>query len=140
MRRVTFFFALFGLLFLVSCSKPDPKMQEAFEIHSQALEVQERLKPVMKELIQRSNNIQVQGRALTDQEISFSESVISLGASYDEWNKNHIVVPGFEKHHKCDGNHDHAPPLKLTGDEMISVQKEFLEKITEMEKQALALK
>lgn len=132
-------------LFIISCGtsnstvKEDPLLKEAFGYHKEAIEVQKSFKANLKELENRKNGIQVQGRALTDGEIKFTEDVHKLLRDYELWNENHVEVPGYEHDHDHSGHdhdhdHSHGNDVQLTPKDMLETQKAFLNNIKEIKK------
>ena len=150
MHLITKLIFLCLLILTANCggtSEEDQKLlEEAASIHQQAIEIEEKIKPKMEALIQRKNQINIQGRALTDAEIAFVEKVEQLQTSYDYWEENHVEVPGFEHdHHGHEGHdhdhdHDHGNQLKVTAADMLLIQKEFRDSISAIQQKVEKLK
>lgn len=58
---------------------------EVKELHAASLEAETALAPKLEELVQRSNSINIQGRALTPEEQAFSEAVSKLESDFAAW-------------------------------------------------------
>ncbi len=97
-------------------------MQEAFELHVKSMEI--------------AND----SKELLDQIPAGHEEKNRLQARLKEWNDNIIEVPGFEHHHHHGHSHDHNhshSQLELTPDDMLIVQKEFLDSIQSIQRRIL---
>jgi hypothetical protein len=114
-----------------TAKKEDPVLKEAAEAHRQALEVEKAVAPLLGELVQVKNNLNVQGRTLTPEEQSVIQAVESIEASYSRWEETHVEVPGYE--HEAEGDshagHDHGPKLDLSPQDMLLVQRELRDTI-----------
>ncbi len=119
-------------------SESSKTLEEAKKVHLNALEVEKKVSSTLKQLVQRKNSINVQGRALTEEEKAFVEKVEKLETDLAYWRENLIEVPGLEHDHSHDhdGHHHHhnAPDPQLTDQEILDAQNVFLESIKEMEK------
>lgn len=140
---------LLGLFVLAAncggSSGEDQKLlEEAGQIHQQALEIEQKVKPRLEALIQEKNRINIQGRALTEAEIAFVNQVEALEKSYAFWEENHVEVPGFEHDHHDhaghDHSHDHKPGLDVTASDMLLIQQEFRDSITAIQARVEKLK
>ena len=117
--------AILIVIFLFSCSSSDKKiLQEATNIHNQSLEVEKEVSEKFEELQQVSNSINIQGRALTEDEIRFTREVELLGLSLNYWQENHLEVPkeGYQNDNK-------DAPVKFTANDILTIQKEFNDSI-----------
>ena len=96
-------FMLFTLAILVIKCQPaqDEKalLGEAAKIHNEAVQIEIQIQPQLEQLVQQKNSIQIQGRALSEEEMTFVQLVDGLQASMDWFNKNHVEVPGYEHEH-----------------------------------------
>ena len=92
-------------------SQKDPILVEAFEIHKEAVDIAANALKVCDELpagdVRRTK----------------------FRATLEDWGDNLIEVPGFHYHHDGLGHHHNRPPIKLTPDEALKVQKEFRDSI-----------
>ena len=111
--------------------KASELLKEAAMIHQEAINIEQALQPELQALIQRANGINIQGRALTEEEMAFVKAVENLRASYGYWEENHVEVPGFEHEHGHDHDHDHhhGPGLEVSPADMLLIQKEFRDSI-----------
>lgn len=133
---------LFFAIMLASCSgssSVDPLLQEAFDYHMEAMDIEKTLAEKLKEIETKKNSIQIQGRALTEDEMNFLDSANRTSSIYEIWQNNRVEVPGFEHahDHSHDG-HDHHhhhhgnSNVKLTPQQMMEVQKESLKNIKDI--------
>lgn len=139
MHIIKSFFPFFLLATILSaCSTgaaSDPLLIEAFDFHSKAIEVEKSFLPELEKLRSKKNSIQIQGRALTDDEMSFIDSANRMEATYESWQKNRIEVPGFEHAHDHSGNcqhHHNSSKIQLTSQQMKEIQEESLQSITDI--------
>ncbi|HMN91026.1 MAG TPA: hypothetical protein PKD70_07795 [Saprospiraceae bacterium] len=127
---------------LIACGqaskKENPILAEAAEIHAQAMRIEQTMKPNLEALIQIKNNLNIQGRALTSQEQDLITQIELLAARYAYWEENHVEVPGHEHHDHADHahhdhdhhhGHHHNANLDLSPQDMLLVQREFLDSI-----------
>lgn len=146
MKNIFSSILLIGLALLYACgggtttSKVDDKklLEEAAEIHNEAIKIDKVLQPRLKSLIEKSNGLQVVGRPLTPDEQLTIRAIDQIRARYEYWDKNHIEVPGHEGAHDHDHDHDHdhshGASLELSATDMLSVQKEFRDSIIAIQK------
>ncbi|KGE86977.1 MAG: hypothetical protein ACE362_10795 [Phaeodactylibacter xiamenensis] len=144
MRSTLFFFLLLTLTACASGEPTDPKLEEAASLHEKALQSEEALRPLLDSLEQRHNQMSVQGRALTEAEQSFLQSVSKLQQRYAQWKEERIEVPGHEHahHHDHDHDHDHTHGKKMpeaTPDHMLNIQRESLDSILVLKEEAETL-
>lgn len=109
-----------SLLLSYGCSsneKHDPVLTQANQVHLEALDLHEAMELKLD--------------SLRAQVVSPSDSRLdSLAEALAEWEGRLIEVPGFEDQHDHEGHeHDHRPAPELTPDQMLAVQREFLEEI-----------
>lgn len=134
MRNILNFF-LGSILFLFSCSTSknvdNQVLEEAFNIHSESTSIENGLLSKIEDLNQIKNQINIQGRALTEDEILITEKIDKTLASHKFWKDNLPTVPGFEEHHKHDGpcTHKHGNELELLPEDWVNVQREFKDSI-----------
>ncbi len=118
-------------------------LEEAFNYHTQAMQLEKVFIKNQLQLVSRRNSIQVQGRALTDQELKWLEDEGKVQLGYEEWQKSIIEVPGFEHDHDHGEHghhhHHHAPSVNLTAEDMLETQKALLDRIIELNDQAKTL-
>ena len=109
-------FLLFFLIQLIffgcsDSSKKDPKLLEAFEIHKESVHTVAKALEILEKLPEND----------------------SMRSKFDDrlnvWGEDLVEVPGFHYHHEGLGHHHNRPPLKLTTDEVLLVQKEFRDSI-----------
>ncbi len=113
---------------LVSCSSGNEKMlQEATELHEQSLKIEKEISIKFEELEQLKNNINIQGRALTDAEIKFTQEVDLLGSSLHQLKENLAKSP------KSD-------PTKISAKESLAIQKELNDSIMAIQAMLKAIK
>ena len=136
-----FKYSLLLLFFAYACgthehAEDDKVLKEAAKIHLDAIAIEKTVKPKLDELIQRKNQLAVQGRELTLEEQNFIAKIDNLQASYNFWEENHVEVPGAEHdhdHHHDHGHdhhhHDHSPQLEVLPADMLIIQKEFRDSI-----------
>ena len=126
-------------------------LQEAAEVHTEALKIEKEIQSKLEALQQRKNTINIQGRALTEAEIAFVNQVEALEASLRYWEENHVEVPGFEHNHDEEGHshdhdhghnhdHNHEAKLEVAPTDMLIIQKEFRDSMLAMQKRVLALR
>ena len=115
-------FNLILIIFLISgCTSNNEKiLLEASEIHDQSLEIEKEVNSKFDSLKQTSNSINIQGRALTEEEIKFTREVELLGLSLDYWQENHLEVPSSDQLNKKDEN-----TVYFSAQDILMIQKEF---------------
>ena len=74
--------ALFG-----SCHGTQEKalMKKANQLHEEAASIEADLNDKLRELIQKKNSINIQGRALTQEELAFVDVIENLESNYHQW-------------------------------------------------------
>ena len=120
------YLTLFLLAFLLAnCSSSNEKtLKEAVEIHEQSLEVEKEIAPKFEALEQAMNSINIQGRALTEDEIKFTRDVELLGLSLNYWKENHLEVPQND-----DLNKNNRSTIKFSAQDILLIQKELNDSI-----------
>ena len=82
---------LFSFLILLalccSCHGTQEKalMRKANQLHEEAAHIEADLNGKLKELIQKKNSINIQGRALTQEELAFVDVIENLESNYHQW-------------------------------------------------------
>ena len=98
----------------VGCFGPtdkDPKLQEAFEIHKEAVDIAAKAVDVWKK-------------------IPIDDSMrLKFDSKLQDWGDGLPEVPGFHYHHDGLGHHHNKPPLKVSPDDMLIIQKGFRDSI-----------
>jgi len=120
------YLSLFLIAILIfSCSPNyDEILKEATEVYKQSLEIEQEILPKFEELEQASNSINIQGRALTEEEIKFTRDVELLGLRLNYWKENHIEVP------KADSlQNQNRSTVKFSAKDILLIQKEFNDSI-----------
>lgn len=136
LKSFLFFFSF--ALILSACNTgaaSDPLLVEAFDFHTKAIEVEKIFVPKLEELRNKKNGIQIQGRALTEDEMSFIDATNRMESTYESWQKNRIEVPGFEHAHDHSGNcqhHHNSSKVQLTPQQMKEIQEESLQGIKDI--------
>ena len=125
------FFSLTILLLVIifSCShshKSDPLLKEAFLLHEQSIKTAQEVERIMQELPD-SNQYR-----------------LNIESRLANWNDNLIEVPGFDHDHSHHGHnhshdHGHRPPIELTPEDMLMVQRELLDSVQTMRDELLLL-
>lgn len=113
---------------LFSCQSPQSGggNDEAAKIHLEILAIESALADKIDSLIQVRNQLAIQGRALTPEEIAFNNAVTSIESSITYWRDNLPEPPGLEHDHAGhDHHHHHGPALNVTPEQMLAIQKEF---------------
>lgn len=75
----------FASTFLLAFSCQDAVQQQINELHTSTMQLMGEFSPQMEELNQRAISINIQGRALTDEEMSFVDEVAALEGGYNDW-------------------------------------------------------
>jgi hypothetical protein len=81
---------------VVSCnatSTQDAQMKQAAALYEEALTLEEKVAPLVEELIQRRNSLSVQGRALSGEEQNFIDRVYALEERFAKWKESRIAMP-----------------------------------------------
>ncbi len=137
------------LSFLFSCAgsssesaEQDPQLTQANILHLEAMETEKEFKKIFNELENLKNSIQVQGRELNEEEMSFVDMMGRMDKVYATWLSNRIEVPGFEHAHDHDDghhHHHHGTDVQLTPQQMFDVQEESLKTMNGMLERAKVL-
>lgn len=144
MKSVGALLALF--LFSAACTNQaaDQKiLEQAAAIHEQADRLAQEVKPLIEELTQRKNRLNIQGRALQPEELDFVARADAAETAFRFYVDNHAEVPGFDHHgnhdHDHDHDHHHGPQTKITAEHALSIQQELLDSLQSAKAQAEAL-
>ena len=141
------FFLFFALFLLAACGSnhthqdDDKDLLKAATLHQDAIDVEKIVKPKLDGLVQKKNSLNIQGRALTEAEMSFVRQVETLEDNYRYWTENHVEVPGHghDGHdhghgHDHDHDHDHGAQLEVSSADMLIIQQEFKDSIQAIQK------
>jgi ABC-type nickel/cobalt efflux system permease component RcnA len=143
MKPAAYLLALFFALSACTDKSADKQMlEEAAAIHLEADQLQQAVKPLIDELVQRKNSINIQGRALQAEELDFLAGVESVETAYRFYIDNHAEVPGFEHHdhdHDHDHDHHHGPQTKITAKHALAIQQELRDSLLSAKGRAEAL-
>jgi hypothetical protein len=141
MKPTVYLLALSLVLSACSGKSADKQMlEEAAAIHLEADQLQQAVKPLIDELVQRKNSINIQGRALQAEELDFLAGVESVETAYRFYIDNHAEVPGFEHHdHDHDHGHHHGPQTKITAKHALAIQQELRDSLLSAKGRAEAL-
>ena len=84
-----------GLLFIVaclgsSCNSVQEKtlLKKASKIHQESVQIESTLNKKLKELVEKKNSINIQGRALSTEELTFVDIIEQLELTYQSWKEN----------------------------------------------------
>lgn len=135
---------IFSLFLLLGCS---PKTEPNSEIHlskalnllSETLNTEALLKPLLNELQQQNNNIQIQGRALTDAELKRTAEIDQLLQDYKDWDAALVLLPGFEAQIKGHEEHAHQSPATIKAKALYELQQKSRETLGKIKDRAEAL-
>jgi uncharacterized protein YcfL len=121
---------------IFSCSSSNEKiLKEASELHEQSLNIEKEVLSKFEELEQTKNSINIQGRALTEEEIKFTREVDLLGLSLNYWLENHPQVPQIDQQ-----KNEKPSSVKFTPQDILLIQKEFNDSISAIRVRVNALK
>ena len=120
------------IILLLSCSPKTDRTSEiylskALNLLSETLKTEEELKPLLANLEQEKNSIQIQGRALSKEEIQRIEAIDQLLGDYQEWDANLILIPGFETQIRGDRAAGYQTPKDLKAKELYELQQKSRE-------------
>ncbi|MEK7256552.1 MAG: hypothetical protein AAB316_17485 [Bacteroidota bacterium] len=83
----TSFLILAAAMFCVAISCEPNLENQINQLHAESRQVEKGVIPQLESLVQQSNGINVQGRALTADETEFTGKVATLQQTYAEWQK-----------------------------------------------------
>ena len=115
---------LIAILFFSCSSNNEKVLKEAVEIHEQSLAIEKEISTRFEELEQVKNSINIQGRALTEEEIKFTREVDLLGLSLNYWKENHLEVPSSDQQ-----KNQKDSSIKFSPQDILLIQKEFNDSI-----------
>ncbi len=146
------FFSILLLCLLIACGnsnsnsataaqQDDDKtlLAEAAKIHQEAMDIALAIAPRLAALRQVKNGINVQGRALTDDEMDLVKYIEQIEASHKYWQENLVEVPGHDHHHHgAEGHnhshdHSHSSGPQLSATQMLTAQKEIRDSIVSIQ-------
>ncbi|MCB0640857.1 MAG: hypothetical protein KDC44_04420 [Phaeodactylibacter sp.] len=129
----SFILILLSGIFLSCGHSGSPKTEQLYKaaaLHQQAIDIDEAVQKELDQLISLKNQINVQARSLSPEEMAFVASVEQLQQRHAYWEENHVEVPGFEHEgHEGHDHHHHGPGLELTPADQLIVQQEFVDSI-----------
>jgi|APTNR8051073442_1049403.scaffolds.fasta_scaffold00629_18 hypothetical protein len=131
-----------GLLFACQSPQPSDNAGEAAKIHLEIIAIEGALAGKVDSLIQLRNQLAIQGRALTPEEIAFNNQVTGIETSMNYWRENLPEPPGLEHDHSHAGHdhhHHHGPALDVTPEQMLAIQKEFRDSILSIQQRISGL-
>jgi hypothetical protein len=131
-----------GLLFACQSPQPSDNAGEAAKIHLEIIAIEGALAGKVDSLIQLRNQLAIQGRALTPEEIAFNNQVTGIETSINYWRENLPEPPGLEHDHSHAGHdhhHHHGPALDVTPEQMLAIQKEFRDSILSIQQRISGL-
>ncbi len=109
---------LLSAITLLGCPPSNENaLKEATEIYNRSLGIEKEIQPKLEELIQARNSINIQGRALTAEEIQFTDEVNALAERLDSWRNSLPEIPQS-------GQQETADTEKLPASELLAKQKE----------------
>lgn len=111
-------------------------LDKAYNIHQEAAQIEKEIQPKVAELTNLKNSINIQGRALTEEEISKVNQIEKLEASLAYWKENHPEIPGYEPGHVHGAGCSHGTEkqLELLPEDWVKVQQEFMDSIQVIQK------
>ena len=112
-------------------------LKEASDIHNEAINLGLKIAPQLEAMKQRRNQINIQGRALTEEETQFTTKVDQVESSHQFWLEHLIEVPGFGHDHDHHGHdhsghdhsHGHSDQPTLSANQMLLAQKDIRDSI-----------
>ena len=145
--KIRILFVGLSLAFLSACgTKQDPLLQEAAQVHNQAIAVHDEVMKQLEDAQQLTQKLKARresadstGRAAIDGLIAEMDS---SQKAMDTWMNEVVEVPGEEGHnhshvHKKAENHDHAhdhaAQPEVTPQQMLDIQKEMKKNIEKIQ-------
>ena len=120
---------------LVSCNTSSSTASispQAIAIHEEAVKMKEEVMPLLEELIQRRNQLSVQGRALTQEEKNYIDSVYALEGSFQEWTEKQVDASG----QTVSGE---GQALQLSSPKMLTLQQQQRDAIARLKESVMEL-
>ncbi|MEM6843461.1 MAG: hypothetical protein AAF944_26750 [Bacteroidota bacterium] len=119
---------------VVACGdskKTDENLQQAFELHQEAVEIRQMTDKQMDELKANKDSLFVS---------TYQADLDSISYSLEEWDEQLVEVPGFEHEHDHDHaehdhdhdhdhDHSHGGETNLTPEQHLQVQQHLLDEI-----------
>ncbi|MGD1894637.1 MAG: hypothetical protein ACFB15_29095 [Cyclobacteriaceae bacterium] len=119
---------------IVACGdskKTDENLQQAFELHKEAVEIRQMTNKQMNELKANEDSLFVN---------TYQADLDSISRSLEEWDEQLVEVPGFEHEHDHDHaghdhdhdhdhDHSHGEQTNLTPEQHLQVQQHLLDEI-----------
>ena len=133
-----YFFKFLPLLILFSsigfsCQRKaesaDKRLKQAALLHEETMQIDQKIQADLANLGQERSSIQIQGRALSMEEIQRVDAIYAIESSYDWFEKNLVELPGQNHGHGAHKGHDHKASMELSPKDMLLVQQEFLDSI-----------
>lgn len=91
------FFCFLALILAFSCQRGTGSsqqiLQEATQLHEEAQTIEDKIKSSIANLVQQGNSIQIQGRALTGEEMDRVNAINRLQGSYYWYQENFMKLP-----------------------------------------------
>ena len=74
-----------------SCNSSQEKtlLNKASKVHQESAQIESNLNGKLQELVQKKNSINIQGRALSTEELTFVDVIENLESSYQLWKENY---------------------------------------------------
>jgi len=139
--KYSIFFLITGLLCACQSPQPADNAGDAEKVHLEIIAIEAALAGKVDSLIQLRNQLAVQGRELTPEEIAFNNQVSGIEASITYWRNNLPEPPGLEHDHAGHDHHHHhhGPALNVTPEQMLALQKEFRDSILSIQQRVSGL-
>ncbi|HAA11801.1 MAG TPA: hypothetical protein DCE41_08935 [Cytophagales bacterium] len=116
-----------GLLVLISAcggEKTSEELQEAFQLHEEALKIRQQAEEKVGELVAITDSVFIQ---------THQADLEALQESLHEWDEQLVEVPGFEEehdhNHEGHDHHDHNAAPELSPKEHLDIQQHLLAEI-----------
>lgn len=126
---------IIGIITLLSAcgdkKQTNPDLQQAFEIHGEALKIYNSARDQIAVLKANTDSIFV---------ATYANDLNAISNSLEEWDEQLVEVPGFDHDHDhaehdhadhdhSDHDHDHDEHQELTPEQHLAVQQQLLEEI-----------
>ena len=115
------------LLTLLSCQHKHTEdqhvMEEAAKIHQKIIEQEKLVNKTINEFISTCENL--------SQDSPLCDSLLVINKDFLAWEESLVEVPGYEEEH--DHDHDHNQSVEVTAEEMLSIQKQLLKEIKNLQ-------
>lgn len=139
--KLTTDFISLQVLLACSGSEPDASLVEAASIHNQAIAIQAKVAPMLREMAALQPQLIARRDFLVATDSTRAASMLtgmdSTRTAMNAWEDEIVEVPGNEDHeHHAEGeaehDHEHAPP-DVTPDEMLAIQQEMKKNIVQIQ-------